>query len=326
MGFLSKIGKAVGGAATGFVSGGPLGALVGGGAALLGAGAEEAATNKAIKAQRQAAAQQIGIAKQYNEPYTQAGTAALTQLQALLGLPIQQAAPVPTAAPATTPAQGSPADSRLAFGLGTRWSGIHGDPTEGLQPGTPEYDAAVRGSSGPGGRGGMPQIVDMMENVAGTVNATVAPPAAPATLTPQQILEQTPGYQFTLQQAEQALQREAARTGTATSPALLMELMKTGTGLAQQTYGSYLDRLAAMAGEGRVAAGQITGTAVPAYGAVGQTTGLGAMASAASFNKAIGTGAGSILDLLKKTQDKPDAPVTNIPEYLKITNPNAVKP
>ncbi len=76
-------------------------------------------------------------------------------------------------------------------------------------------------------------------------------------LTPQQVIDKlsnTPGYQFQLNQGLDAVQRAASAQGTLGSGRMLQELANYGQGLAQQTYGSHLDRLASLVGMGQQSA------------------------------------------------------------------------
>lgn len=85
-------------------------------------------------------------------------------------------------------------------------------------------------------------------------------------LTPAQILAQNPGYNFQLQQGEQAIQRGAAAQGTQISGGELKDLTNYSQGLAQQAYqqafnnfqsqqAQNFNMLASVAGMGQGAAG-----------------------------------------------------------------------
>jgi hypothetical protein len=66
----------------------------------------------------------------------------------------------------------------------------------------------------------------------------------------------SPGYQFAMDQGVRALDRSAAGRGMLDSGAQRMALMRFGQGLANQEFGNYQNRLAALAGLGQTAAGQ----------------------------------------------------------------------
>lgn len=96
------------------------------------------------------------------------------------------------------------------------------------------------------------------------------------------MLENTPGYQFQLQQGVNALQRSAAARGQLMSGGTAKDLMTFGQGLAGTTYQDYMNRLASTAGIGQTAAtstaslGQSTANAMGAntiYGGNARGTG-----------------------------------------------------
>ncbi len=66
--------------------------------------------------------------------------------------------------------------------------------------------------------------------------------------------QQSPGYQFAMQQGLQALDRSAASKGQTGSGAALKGVTDYAQGLANQEFGNYQDRLAQMAGMGASAA------------------------------------------------------------------------
>ncbi|SFI84479.1 hypothetical protein [Albimonas pacifica] len=67
--------------------------------------------------------------------------------------------------------------------------------------------------------------------------------------------EATPGYQFQLEQGQQAIDRSAAARGGLFSGATMKASQRFGQGLAAQEYNTYLNRLAALAGTGQAATG-----------------------------------------------------------------------
>lgn len=67
--------------------------------------------------------------------------------------------------------------------------------------------------------------------------------------------ERSPGYQFRLQQGEQALNRAAAARGRLDSGATMQDLMRFGQGIASEEFGNYSNRLASLAGIGQSATG-----------------------------------------------------------------------
>ncbi|NKJ03475.1 hypothetical protein [Rhizobium sp. SG741] len=68
-----------------------------------------------------------------------------------------------------------------------------------------------------------------------------------------------PGYQFSLDQGTQAALRGASAAGMLNSGNTLTALSQFGTGLANQEYGSWLDRLNGLSGQGLTAANGASG-------------------------------------------------------------------
>lgn len=109
------------------------------------------------------------------------------------------------------------------------------------------------------------------------------------TLSPSEILAQNPGYQFQLQQGQQAIQRQASAQGTGISGGELKDLTTYSQGLAQNAYqqaftnfnqvqNQNYSRLATLAGIGQTSAGQESSQA--------QQTGVGQ----AGLLQSLGTG------------------------------------
>lgn len=87
---------------------------------------------------------------------------------------------------------------------------------------------------------------------------------------PTEALRATPGYQFTLNQGTDALSRYAAARGLSMSPATLKGIQSFGQGTADQTYNSYMNRLAGNLNLGQGAAGQTGAFGMNAAGGMGQ--------------------------------------------------------
>ncbi len=64
---------------------------------------------------------------------------------------------------------------------------------------------------------------------------------------------QTPGYQFAFDEGRRAVDASASARGMLDSGARLRELTRYGTGMAEQGYGQYANRLASLAGIGQTA-------------------------------------------------------------------------
>jgi hypothetical protein len=106
---------------------------------------------------------------------------------------------------------------------------------------------------------------------------------------------QTPGYQFQVQQANDAVQNRMAALGMAGSGDAMKALATTTNGLAAQEYGNYLNRLASMAGMGQTQTSQTNAATMGAAGnmsniamAGGQNRASSIMSGANSWNTALG--------------------------------------
>ena len=73
-------------------------------------------------------------------------------------------------------------------------------------------------------------------------------------------LQNTPGYQFQLDQGSQNVLRNSAQTGTTASGATLNALQNQGQGQAQQTYNNYVSQLQPFLGQANTAASGIGST------------------------------------------------------------------
>lgn len=119
-----------------------------------------------------------------------------------------------------------------------------------------------------------------------------------------------PGYQFAQDQGVQALDRSAAARGMLGSGRQSKDLLRFGTGLADQTYGNQLQRLMAASGQGQgalTAQNQTTGQglqgqlatrqagfggAMNAAGTIGQGDVAAAQAQQSGITNLLSTGAG----------------------------------
>lgn len=83
-----------------------------------------------------------------------------------------------------------------------------------------------------------------------------------STLTPQQIMEQDPGYQFRLGEGEKAIDRAAGARGLRNSGATLKALTRFGQDYATKSFQDIYNRLAGVSGTGMT-----TGTNLGQFGA-----------------------------------------------------------
>lgn len=119
------------------------------------------------------------------------------------------------------------------------------------------------------------------------------------------LLENTPGYQFRMEQGNKALERSAAARGGLLSGRQLMAQQRFGQGLASDEYGNQWNRLASLAGIGQTATnnlGTMGANYANAIGNIGMTNaanmGNAALAGAnarGSFYQGLGNTAGQAL-------------------------------
>lgn len=201
------------------------------GAATIGSGASRGAANAQAQSQAQATQFQRDALQQGridNAPWMFAGQSALYGLMDGLGLsrPVNPTFYDPNAGPIGSQyAQGSQGQGNAFAGWGGS-DGITGGPNVGVAP--------------PGTGGMNPGVANLPGQ---TSNA----------MTQRLGFQQTPGYQFQVQQANDAVQNRMAALGLAGSGDAMKALATTTSGLANQEYGNYLNRLAAMAGMGQTA-------------------------------------------------------------------------
>jgi hypothetical protein len=101
--------------------------------------------------------------------------------------------------------------------------------------------------------------------------------------------QQTPGYQFQLEQGQGSVNALAGARGGLNSGATLQALSQFNQGLANQEYGNYLSRLMGMAGSGQNAAGGMASAAQnTASGVSNALSGIGNAQSAGTIGAANG--------------------------------------
>jgi len=132
------------------------------------------------------------------------------------------------------------------------------------------------------------------QSVPGALGATGAGGAAQP-FSPTQFLEQTPGYQFALQQGLKSTQAGYSSRGL--GGAALKGAAEYSTGLAEQTYGAQVQRYMDLMKSGASSAGALGQIGVGQVGQIGQTMTGGASAQAAGqmgVANALGSGIGAL--------------------------------
>lgn len=279
---------------------------------LIGADASSNAASKAARAQDRASQIQWDMYQQQREdyePYRQIGTSALERLGQQYGLynpelndiekQIAQYEQYLQDAYKTPYTGGGQLDVKERKSLGDIEGGVLGTPF---------------GEGGPWYRGGdsryyvegvgvdTARIKELEEKLADLRSQR----EALASAAPQQgtgdfsDFYASPDYQFRLQEGQKQLERAAAARGSRLAGGTLAALQQRGQDIASQEYGNYYNRMAALAGIGQTATGQLgqlgamTAQSMGQYAAgAGQYQAAGAMGQA----NAIGGGLASLASL-----------------------------
>lgn len=238
-------------------------------AAAIGTAGTIYAGNKAADAQKDAAGQAAAVQKQMyqqgrsdNLPYQYAGYDALNEMAGLLGLPTRSMEDVQqldamnqgyTNALAKVRSIDNPKrENRLhQFGITDYGDFDYGSLTDQqlaeLQTGKgklkPKQIEEIRNL----------RDISQRRNALQTASAN-APAADPSKYYDR--FRNTPGYQFQMEEGEQALERQMAARGLGASGRAMKEALRFSQGLADQTYGQHFNRLGTLAGFGTSAAGQ----------------------------------------------------------------------
>lgn len=116
--------------------------------------------------------------------------------------------------------------------------------------------------------------------------------------------QQTPYYQFPLQQANLATNRALAASGLTSSGGALRDLSQLNAGYASQGLGQYLSGLGSLVSGGQGATAQLAGTGIgtiPGIGAANTATGNAQAAGTIGSYNALTTGIGNALPYLTGT-------------------------
>jgi hypothetical protein len=216
-----------------------LGLALAGGAGLLGsamgADASRSAANTQADAAKQASQTQLQMFNQTQanlQPYMGAGNLALSDLMGLMG--------ITPGTPGTPAVPGTPAASAPGTAAPVAMGGAF---QQSQQPGT-----------GPGGSGPLSWLVHARPGATPTAGATGGTPGAqgtpavpgtPASFNPNAPLlkpfglsdfQQSPAYQFNLQEGQKAIDKAAAARGNYYAPQTLQDISKFSQGLASDEF------------------------------------------------------------------------------------------
>ena len=268
--------------------GAALGPLLGAGSALIGAGA----SRKAAKAQTQAAEQDMAFQRETRDqivakldPYYQGGTQAQAALMYEMGLgprPMIGAQPL-SIEEVRTSMQGGPrqqGNSQANLGMGVFGNAFRpSGPSEPARTSSPQMSTSYRVGGQTFGSRGEAEAYAAANGTQGT---------------PFGGFQESPGYQFALDQGNASINALAGAKGGLNSGATMQALQNNGIGMANQEYGNWWNRLSGLAGSGQNAAAQ-QGTAMSnaaqgvsqAYGNIGNAQSAGAIGVSNALNSGI---------------------------------------
>jgi hypothetical protein len=152
----------------------------------------------------------------------------------------------------------------------------------------------------------------MMPGTSG--GASGAPWASNAQFSPQQLMQEDPGYQFRLGEGEKALNRSAAAGSGQLSGATLKALSRYNQDYASNEFNNSFNRLSALAGIGQTATNQV-GAAGNAFAnnsanlqtQMGNARAAGYVGQANAWNRGIGGAFGALQDqsMINALQQRP---------------------
>lgn len=304
---------------------GAVGAI--GGALISGNAAQNAANTQAQAAQNAAAEQQyqFNVSETGLAPYQNSGTGALNLLDQLYGIAPYSG---PTVQQAMASPNGNPAYGNTGYGGAGYVSPTSGNPSAFAPQGggpTATANPILQNATGVGGNPGAtasssaqlnPQVGGGSFSVApsggvptpGSTALPVGASGTPAAGSPNySAFYNTPGYQFSLNQGETAIQRGAAATGGLYSTGTLASLNNYAQGAASTQYNNYVQQLLSLSGLGGSAAatgaGASTATGAGASNSItnaGNASAGGIMGAAGAFSNGLNSltnpnGTGGIL-------------------------------
>lgn len=249
-----------------------MGVVLAAGIGLAGAAISSRASSKAAEAQTQASEKAAEVQRETAVqaridayPWAFAGASALYQYMDEMGLsrPVNPVMPDLGAGP---------------LGYGSSPSNTYGTI---MQSGMSAKDLSAA-FSGMSGGGNFNSLVSAFSGVKGlgdlqgafqkffsgtSGQATAQQPA----MTPKLGFQQTPGYQFRVQQGEQGVLNNLSALGMKNSGKALKSLESFRQGLASEEYGNYLNRLASMAGMGQTQVNSTNSLMANAAGNIGNS-------------------------------------------------------
>lgn len=341
------------GVATGIAIAGGIGAAgsiasgaIGASAAQNAASTQANAADQAAQLQASLGQEQLGVEEQQYaqgqanlQPWLQTGANSLATLQYLMGGGAPNGSPRNVSAPITASAStdptlsGHPTPGVASSNLGTLGATL--SPTQGTNQG---QTLSIPGVAGSVTLPGVTPVQGTPNTNLGAFGSLMSQyPGGTFQAPTAQQAEQMPGYQFELQQGEQALQQSAAAKGSLLTGGTLNGLDQYAQGLASTDYGNLYNqalntyntnyntwsnqqaneynRLASLAGAGQTTAQQLNSLGSTTAGQIGTTLGntgaqigqqlnnagaanaSGYINSANAINGAVGSGTSSLTQL-----------------------------
>ena len=230
------------------IGGTVLSGVIGGVSASKAANAQQEAAEATVKEQRR----QFDLMRSDTAPYRSAGYNALAAMQYEMGLgpmpgstgaanvnaAITTIPGVTTTVPGQNPYGGDQFDEGADRNLA--WNRLAPMSGQGMTTTTSPTRYSVNGQ--------MFDTMDAAQGYANTLNTGAGNSSYVG-------FQETPGYQFQLEQGQKALERNAAARGIRLGGASMQEAQRMGQGYANQEYGNYYNRLAGLAGVGQTAVG-----------------------------------------------------------------------
>ncbi len=239
MGFLSSIGSAVTGAVGGFMAGGPIGAVVGGGLGLLGGNEQRRADDKTRRAQRRADAQfRANLAEGTAYQTGAVNTSTDLQLQAMADAGQWDRGGLERATGFQLQAAGQGADARRTGIYGNRDAMLEAYGQQETLAGE-EYDRTS---------GAYRPQLEMGRDALSRLSFLSGGGTAEEQATARAGFETSPGYTFRQEQGEKGIRRLANARGQLGSGAMYKDLLKYNQGLATDEYGNYIGQIQNVAG------------------------------------------------------------------------------
>lgn len=239
MGFLKSLGSGLTGAVGGFIAGGPVGAVIGGGLGLLGGNEQRRADDKSRRAARRADAQfRANLTEATGYQTGAVGTSTDLQLQSLMDAGRVDR----NALRSGTRAQLRAAD----LSAGARREGIYGN--RDAMMGAYGRQETLAGEEYDRTSGAYRPQLEMGRDALSRLNFLSGGGTAEEQASARAGFETSPGYTFRQEEGEKGIRRLANARGQLGSGAMYKDLLKYNQGLATDEYGNFVGQIQNVAG------------------------------------------------------------------------------